>query len=87
MTEAMWIATGLGTLGFFGTATAAIFRFLPRKNNSSPPSPVPSNPTELVTKVLCDERSKNIEARVERMHTYLIEVKKDILAEIRKKNH
>ena len=63
------------------TVTAAVLRLIPSRKNGTPPA-LPVEP--LVTEKLCDERSGNIQARLDRMNTYLQETKSEILAAIKK---
>jgi len=77
---------GVAIAGVCGTITAAILRFVPRRNSNNSGNPGnPINPKDFVSEKLCDERSKNLEGRIERLGGYMKEVKEEILVEIRKK--
>ena len=74
---------GIAIAGVCGTVIAGILKYIPRRNNNKPTNPV--DLSEYVTEKLCDERSGNIEQRVERLGVYMKESKDEILTAIREK--
>lgn len=78
---------GIAVAFLFVTIIVAMIKFWhPRKNNKNPGNPATPviDPKDFVPTILCDERSENLEGRIERLGDYMKETKTEIIAEIRK---